>query len=133
MSDDAFGIADTFCAALEARSEERLAAIYDDDIVVWNNVTQKAMSKAENVAILGQVFRVSRDIKYVDRRRHAFDGGFVQMHTLTGTFTDGTALPPLAACIVVETRNGRITRIDEYFDLAIYGPVFERIAALEEA
>ena len=128
MSHDPYAIADAFCAAIKARSEARLAAVYADDAVIWNNATQADMTKAENVAVLGQVFRISSALEYVDVRRHRIDGGFVQMHKLVGTFTDGTTMPDLAACLVVETRDDKIVRIDEYFDLSVYGPVFERIS-----
>ena len=128
MSHDPYAIADAFCAAIKARSEARLAAVYADDAVIWNNATQADMTKAENVAVLGQVFRISSAFEYVDIRRHRIDGGFVQMHKLVGTFTDGTTMPDLAACLVVETRDDKIVRIDEYFDLSVYGPVFERIS-----
>lgn len=130
MSTDPIAIADAFSAAIKSRSEARLAAVYADDAVIWNNATQKDMSKAENVAILGQVFRISSELEYVDIRRHRIEDGFVQMHKLVGTFTDGVRMPDLAACLVVKTRGDRIVRIDEYFDLSVYGPVFERISAL---
>ena len=104
MSTDPYAIADAFCAAIKARSEAQLAAVYADDAVIWNNATQADMTKAENVAILGQVFRISSALEYVDIRRHRIDGGFVQMHKLVGTFADGVKMPDLAACLVVETR-----------------------------
>jgi limonene-1,2-epoxide hydrolase len=130
MSTDPYAVADAFSAAIKARSEAALTAVYADDAVIWNNATQQDMTRAENVAILGQVFRISSELEYVDIRRHRIDGGFVQMHKLVGTFTDGVKMPDLAACLVVKTRGDQIVRIDEYFDLSVYGPVFERISAL---
>ena len=46
-----------------------------------------------------------------------FDGGFVQQHELRGVRQDGVAVR-LAACIVCAVEDGRITRLDEYFDSA---------------
>jgi limonene-1,2-epoxide hydrolase len=133
MTNDPLAVADAFTAAIKARSEAALSAVYADDAVIWNNATQADMTKAENVAVLGQVFRISSELEYVDIRRHLIDGGFVQMHKLVGTFKDGVRMPDLAACLVVRTRRDKIVRIDEYFDLSVYGPVFERISALEQA
>jgi len=133
MSHDPFAIADAFNAAIKARSEAKLAAVYADDAVSWNNATQTDMTKAENVAVLGKVFRIGSELEYVDVRRHRIDDGFVQMHKLVGTFTDGVKMPDLAACLVVRTRGDQIIRIDEYFDLSVYAPVFERISALTPA
>ncbi len=130
MSHDPFAVADDFNAAIKARSEAALSAVYADDAVIWNNATQKDMTRAENVAVLGQVFRISSELEYVEVRRHRIDGGFVQMHKLVGTFKDGVTMPDLHACLVVKTRGDQIVRIDEYFDLSVYGPVFERISTL---
>ncbi len=130
MSTNPYTIADAFNAAIKARSEAALAAVYADDAVIWNNATQADMTKADNIAVLGSVFRISSELEYIDVRRHLIDGGFVQMHKLVGTFNDGEKMPDLHACLVVRTRGDQIVRIDEYFDLSVYGPVFERISAL---
>ena len=130
MSHDPLAVADAFNAAIKARSEAALLAVYADDAVIWNNATQTPMTRAENVAVLGQVFRISSALEYVEVRRHLIDGGFVQMHKLVGTFKDGVTMPDLHACLVVRTRGDQIIKIDEYFDLSVYGPVFERISAL---
>ena len=89
MSHDHFTVADAFNAAIKARSEAALAAVYADDAVIWNNATQADMTKADNVAVLGSVFRIASELEYVDVRRELIDGGFVQMHKLVGTFNDG--------------------------------------------
>ena len=58
------------------------------------------------------------DRVYADRRLEVFAGGFVQQHVLQGTRRhDGMRLE-LPACIVCAVTNGRITRLDEYFDSA---------------
>lgn len=130
MSHDPLTVADAFNAAINARSEAALAAVYADDAVIWNNATQTDMTKADNVAVLGSVFRIASELEYVDVRRELIDGGFVQMHKLVGTFNDGVKMPDLHACLVVKTRGDQIVRIDEYFDLSVYGPVFQRISEI---
>ena len=130
MSHDPFTVADAFNAAIKAHSEAALAAVYADDAVIWNNATQADMTKADNVAVLGSVFRIASELEYVDVRRELIDGGFVQMHKLVGTFNDGVKMPDLHACLIVKTRGDQIVRIDEYFDLSVYGPVFQRISEI---
>jgi limonene-1,2-epoxide hydrolase len=130
MSNDPFTVADAFNAAIKARSEAALAEVYADDAVIWNNATQADMTKADNVAVLGSVFRIASELEYVDVRRELIDGGFVQMHKLVGTFNDGVKMPDLHACLIVKTRGDQIVRIDEYFDLSVYGPVFQRISEI---
>jgi ketosteroid isomerase-like protein len=54
---------------------------------------------------------------YTRRRLEVFEGGFVEQHLLRGKLADGREVS-LAACIVCKVRDGRITRLDEYFDSA---------------
>jgi ketosteroid isomerase-like protein len=91
--------------------------VYADDVEIWHNTDNLVQSKADNVATLkGFVSRIA-ERRYTDRRLSAFPGGFVQQHRLTGVRKDGARVS-LAACIVCSVRNGRITRLDEYFDSA---------------
>jgi ketosteroid isomerase-like protein len=46
-----------------------------------------------------------------------FDGGFTHQHELQGVRRDGVRVH-LAACIVCQVADGKITRLDEYFDSA---------------
>lgn len=133
MTTNAVAAVDAFNAAIKARSEAQLAAVYADHIIVWNNNGCQPMSKAESIAILGAVFRISSRLEYVNVRQQPIVGGILQQHCLVGTFADGAEMPPLEACILFTVADGRITRIEEYFDLSGYGPIFERIAALGQA
>ena len=46
-----------------------------------------------------------------------FPGGFVQQHTLKGVRQDGSKAELIAA-IICQVKDGKITRLDEYFDSA---------------
>jgi hypothetical protein len=46
-----------------------------------------------------------------------FEGGFVHQHELRGVRADGVKLA-LPACLVCLVKDGKITRLDEYFDSA---------------
>ncbi len=46
-----------------------------------------------------------------------------------GTFADGKAMPDLEACLVIQAKSGRITRIDEYFDGSQYAGVWAKLGA----
>ena len=93
MSHDPLAVADAFNAAIKARSEAALTAVYADDAVIWNNATQTDQTRTENVAVLGQVFRISSELEYVDVRRHLIDGGFVQIRDNTITILTRKAVP----------------------------------------
>jgi ketosteroid isomerase-like protein len=57
-------------------------------------------------------------------RRSATDDGFVQRHVLVVTNRAGRRVE-VPACIVATVHDGRITRIDEYFDSAAVASMVE--------
>jgi limonene-1,2-epoxide hydrolase len=133
MPADANAVADALGAAIKARSVAQIGAVYADDIIVWHGATGNAGTKSENMALLGQVFQLASALEYRNIRRHLIDGGIVQQHQLVGRFADGKPMPTLEACLVMRIRDGRITRIDEYFDGNTYAEVWARLAALNAA
>ena len=62
--------------------------------------------------------RYFTDRIYDDRRLDVFAGGFVQQHVLRATRVRDGAKVALAACLVCRVHDGKITRLDEYFDSA---------------
>jgi limonene-1,2-epoxide hydrolase len=130
MSDDAILAADALGAAIHARSTAQIDAVFADDIVVWHGSTGVGMSKIENIGLLGGVFQLTSELEYRDIRRHLIPGGIVQQHRLCGVFADGKKLPDLNACLVMQIRGGRISRIEEYFDGSTYAEVWARLDAL---
>ncbi len=130
MSQEAREIADKLGAAIAGRDADAVRSLYDDDIVVWHAMTNAGQSKDENVGLLTGVFAVSSQLEYKDIRRHDIEGGVVQQHRLTGTFDDGKPMPDLHACLVIKVADGKITRIDEYFDSPAFAAVWERLEAL---
>ncbi|MGZ5930939.1 MAG: nuclear transport factor 2 family protein [Rhizomicrobium sp.] len=111
-------LAKKFFDAVERGDVNALKEFYSPDAKIWHNTDELQQTPAENVQTLeGFVTRI-RDRRYGDRRVHAFPGGFVHQHTLSGVRSkDGVAVR-LTACIVCLVENGRITRLDEYFDSA---------------
>ena len=115
--DDVRSLAQRFFDAVEAGDVEALRGIYAPQALIWHNTDEIATTVAENLETLaGFVKRIS-ERRYRDRRVAVFDGGFVQQHVLHGVRADGVAVT-LPACIVCQVADGRITRLDEYFDSA---------------
>lgn len=111
---EALEIADRFFAAIEAGDVERIKAIYAPDAVIWHNNDQKEQSVEENLRVLGWVVRNLKNRHYRVTRRVAIPGGFMQQHVFEADTANGPFAMP--ACIVVEIKGGRISRLDEYLD-----------------
>ncbi len=63
--------------------------------------------------------RFVSDREYTERRVTAFDGGAVQQHVLRGVNRSTGEKVALHACVVIAVNEeGRISRLDEYFDSA---------------
>jgi len=109
-------LATNFFNAVERGDVDALKGYYAPAAKIWHNTDELEQTPGDNVETLkGFVTRI-RDRKYRERRLHVFPGGFVHQHTLSGVRTkDGVAVR-LTACIVCLVENGRITRLDEYFD-----------------
>lgn len=119
MPDDAMRtLAKRFFDCVEAGDIDGLVACYAPNAEIWHNTDGLIQGPEDNRKTLaGMVARIL-DRVYDDRRVDVFPGGFVQQHVLRGTRKhDGVRLA-LPACIVCQVRDGKITRLDEYFDSA---------------
>ena len=61
------------------------------------------------------VHRLVANFRYEDAIRTATTDGFVEEHAVRGTLPDGSELN-LAACVVAQVRDGRISQLREYVD-----------------
>ncbi len=107
-------IADRLIGAIEAGDREALGALYADDVVIWHNTDQVEMTKEQNLASLDALTAMTTARRFSDVRRHRIDGGFVQQHVLNLEWSSGFGALP--GCVVVQLRDGLISRIDEYLD-----------------
>jgi ketosteroid isomerase-like protein len=108
-------LAGRFLDAVERNDLAAVGALYDDAIEVHHNLDGASQSKADNLQALAASAARLRRRRYVDRRMHVFEGGFVHQHVLEAERLDGKILRiPMAMVALVH--DGRIHRIDEYLD-----------------
>lgn len=135
--DDIAHAADALDEATRNRDPIALRALYADDALVWHAATNREQSVEENVSMLAALYAEMAELRYVDVRRSFIEDGFVQQHRLVAKYKDGTAMPDVHACAVIRVRNGKIVRIDEYFDMSGVKEHWQRIgqraAALRDA
>ncbi|HEX2591283.1 MAG TPA: nuclear transport factor 2 family protein [Rhizomicrobium sp.] len=114
---DILSLAKRFFDGIEQGNVNILREVYSPDVGIWHNTDDLVQTVDDNVTTLtGFISRIS-DRRYENRRTYAFPGGFVQQHRLTGVRKDGEKVQ-LDACLVCLVKDGRITRLDEYFDSA---------------
>ncbi len=110
-------VANKLFDGIESGNVAVLREVYAPNVEIWHNTDLLVQTVDDNVATLqGFVSRIANR-RYENRRLDVFPGGFVQQHRLTGQRKDGQKVE-LHACIVCKVANGRITRLDEYFDSA---------------
>ena len=109
-------LAQRFVTAVEQGDIDTARECYADDAVIWHNNDQQTQTRDENLKVLAWMHRTLPDRKYTDVRRTVFEGGFVQQHVLRATAPGGDFT--LHAILQVACADGRITRLDEYFDSA---------------
>lgn len=111
-------LAKRFFDAIELGDIASMRDSFVDDAAIWHNTDEEIVSPDQTVQTLtGMVQRIT-DIRYSERQLSIFPGGFVQQHVLTGTRRhDGVAVR-LPCAIICQLEEGRIKRLDEYFDSA---------------
>ena len=72
--------------------------------------------------VLAWLIRALPERRYRIVRREILADGFMQQHVLEGVLADGQPFA-MPACVVVQAKDGRITRLDEYLDPAAVAPL----------
>ena len=116
--DDIRAMAQRFFDAIEAGDIETMRNSFTPDAEIWHNTDELIVTRDQTAQTLtGMVARI-KDREYAERRLTTFPGGFVQQHVLKGRRTHDDGEVRLPCAIVCKVENGRITRLDEYFDFA---------------
>jgi ketosteroid isomerase-like protein len=111
-------VARRFFAAIERGDLATVREIYAPDVVVWHCFDGREKTREENLAMLAGALEAVEALRYEDVRLSAIPGGFVEQHVVRGVErANGKALV-LPAVVVCRVADGRITRLDEYFDSA---------------
>ncbi len=111
-------LASSLFDAIEQGDIAAMQACFAPDAEIWHNTDETIVTPADTAKTLtGMVARIANR-SYAERRVEVFADGFVQQHALTGNRVhDGVAVR-LPCVIVCRVANGKITRLDEYFDSA---------------
>lgn len=108
-------LCDRFFDAIEQDDYATLEGCYAREAVIWHSHDCLYQPRAENLAMLAKGMESGNKTRYRDRRIRVFEGGFVQQHRIEVTRPDGF-VGKMDVCFVAYVRDGRISRIYEYFD-----------------
>ena len=117
MSQDVTSLARRFFGAVEKGDLATVAELYHPEARIWHNTDLRVKTREENLAMLRWVAEHIRDFHYEDQRIVPTEDGFVATQVCRGRQEDGRPLE-LHTAVLCEVRQGRITRLDEYFDSA---------------
>ena len=116
--DDIRTMATRFFDSIEEGDIAAMKNSFAADAEIWHNTDELVGTPEQTAAVLtGMVARI-KDREYADRRLTTFPGGFVQQHVLKGVRVHDDGPVRLPCAIVCKVENGKITRLDEYFDSA---------------
>jgi ketosteroid isomerase-like protein len=110
-------LCERFFAAAAAGDVEAVRGIYAPDAVIWHNNDGREQTVEQNLGVLAWATSRIEGFRYEDVRRTVTDSGFIEQHVLRGRAPNGVELR-VPACLVCTVVDGRIARVDEYFDSA---------------
>ena len=108
-------LCDRFFDAIEQNDYETLESCYAPEAVIWHSHDCLYQSRADNLTMLKRGMETLPKVRFKDRRIRAFEGGFVQQHTIYVTRDNGF-VGQMDVCFVGYVRDGMISRAYEYFD-----------------
>ncbi|OBH22735.1 DUF4440 domain-containing protein [Mycobacterium sp. E342] len=117
--------ADRLFAAIEEGDFAAVERMWSDDIAVWRVGARRDDGKARALRVIDWFISATTERHYEVLDRRFFDGGFVQQHLLHATGRAGQSIS-MRVCIVIRVGgDGRLERIDEYFDPAEIAPLLD--------
>src|SRR5690242_1691093 len=118
-------VADRLFAAIEDGDAATVAALWDDDVLVWKSAEPSDQTKKRALRVISWFIDATTSRRYEVLDRRIFDGGFVQQHVLHAAGRNGGTLSMRVCLVIALGGNGLINKIDEYFDPAELQPLLE--------
>ena len=107
-------LAESLFAAFASGDEQKVRSLCAEDLQAIQNFAPP-MSLDALLKFSLAVNELVEGFRYEDAIRTETSSGFVEEHRVCGTLPDGSELN-LAACVVAEVEQGRITVLREYLD-----------------
>jgi len=115
---DAERVVRDFCAAWEARDQQRILDAFTDDAVYHNMPMQPAVGKDAIRALLGFILGPASGVTF--EITHLAARGNIVLTERVDTFQMGDKMVRLPVMGAFELRDGKIAAWRDYFDLATW-------------
>jgi ketosteroid isomerase-like protein len=110
-------LAEELTAAFQRGDLATIDRIYHPNFILWRNINDVEDDRAKGIQAVENLHRSFAQITQKQLKRYYFDGGYVQQFVFSGVTFDGTIMEgPM--CMVILVKEGRILRVDEYYDSA---------------
>jgi ketosteroid isomerase-like protein len=119
---DVLKLAKQFSDASKAADVGTADKLLDPDFKFWANYTKQTLGKAEMLGYIGTFFPTLRSVEYRNVRVTPSANGYVLQQVTDTVLGDGSKISDLDVCMVIQVRDGRLLRIDEYLDAAAIAP-----------
>ncbi len=123
-------IAEALFEAIAGRNDRGVRSLCASNVRTRQN-NGAEMDLEAFLALSNAVQAVVRDFRYADAVRSATATGFVEEHAVRGTLPDGQTID-IAACVVADVRDGKITDIREYLDTAAAANLIAALGSTKE-
>lgn len=104
-------------AAYRARDPEAMADLYSPDAVIWHSNDALSIPIERHIETFLHNSAGMAEFHYEDIQLDAIEGGYVQRHRSHGKMKSGEEFE-LYACVFYTVNDGRITKAEEYWDVA---------------
>jgi len=115
---DPIDVVRDFCAAWEARDQQRILDAFTDDGIYHNMPLDPAVGKTAIAALLGVILSPASDVKFEIRQIAA--AGDVVLTERIDRFVMGGKTVELPVMGAFEVRDGKIAAWRDYFDMATW-------------
>jgi len=110
-------VIDRFYAGLASGDLDAALACTTPDMRTWHCFDGIVQDREQCLVGWRSMVENLPERAFVDVRRHAIPGGFVQQHMMAAKTSAGTIMA-WPVCMLIWLENGLIARIDEYIDRA---------------
>jgi ketosteroid isomerase-like protein len=121
-------LAAALMAAVQRGDIDAVKALYAQEIILWHTNDRVNQTSEDSIRTLTWINKHMKGVRYEELRVAALDDGFVQQHVMRAD----SPKVDMPCMLRAWCANGRVTRIEEYFDSVDAAPIIQHIVYVRE-